>query len=501
MWMMPTPAERRDRTLDRLRGESFDLLVVGAGIIGARVALEAARAGARVALLDAGDFGSGTSSASSKLIHGGLRYLQMNDYGLVREAHRERQALLDRVAPNLVWPLRFVLPVYRGGPHSAPTIAAAMLTYATLAGFRHSRTRMAGADAARRLVPPLNAEGLSAAGIFDDAQTNDGRLVLATVKAAARAGAAVVNHLPVDGFQVAGGRVTGARAGELLVRARATVNAAGPWVDAVRRLEDPQAQPVARLSKGVHVVVDPCEETWGAGLTTPLPEGRATFALPWEGMLLLGTTDTEYSGDPGTVSAEPEDVETVLREASVALPPRLLSRDRVRYTFAGLRVLPRGGGTTALTHREELIQTGRYGMVSVAGGKLTTHRRIALRVLQHLEAFRTVRLSSDPLPGAGPMPGRPPEVEPSLWAHLGHLYGSESLSVLAGGASEPVHPAGPDVWAQVLFALDREWAVTVEDVVRRRTTLAIRGLATPEVREAIAATLAERGVFKTPDGS
>jgi glycerol-3-phosphate dehydrogenase len=311
----------------------------------------------------------------------------------------------------------------------------------------------------------------------------------------------VVNHRPVDGFQVAGGRVTGARAGELLVRARATVNAAGPWVDAVRRLEDPQAQPVARLSKGVHVVVDPCEETWGAGLTTPLPEGRATFALPWEGMLLLGTTDTEYSGDPGTVSAEPEDVETVLREAAVALPPRLLSRDRVRYTFAGLRVLPRGGGTTALTHREELIQTGRYGMVSVAGGKLTTHRRIALRVLQHLEAFRTVRLSSDPLPGAGPMPGRPPEVEPSLWAHLGHLYGSESLSVLAGGASEPVHPAGPDVWAQVLFALDREWAVTVEDVVRRRTTLAIRGLATPEVREAIAATLAERGVFKTPDGS
>ncbi|MDQ6920585.1 MAG: glycerol-3-phosphate dehydrogenase/oxidase [Candidatus Dormibacteraeota bacterium] len=498
---MPTGAEQRTRALDRLREETFDLLVIGAGIVGARVALEAARAGASVALLDAGDFGSATSSASSKLIHGGLRYLQMNDYGLVREAHRERQALLDRVAPNLVWPLRFVLPVYRGGPHSVPTIAAGMLTYSTLSGFRHSRTRMVGADAARRLVPPLNTDGLSAAGIFEDAQTNDSRLVLATVKAAARAGAAVLNHLAVTGLQVSGGRVTGARAGELLVRARATVNAAGPWVDAVRKFEDPQAQPVARLSKGVHVVVDPCDEPWGAGLTTPLPDGRVTFALPWEGMLLLGTTDTEYTADPAAVSAEPDDVETVMREAAVALPSRLLTRDRIRYTFAGLRVLPRGVGSTARAPREELIQSGRYGMVSVAGGKLTTHRRIALRVLQHMEAFRTVRLSSDPLPGAGPLPGRPPEVEQSLWAHLTHLYGSDSMAVLKDGAGAPVHAAGPDVWAQVLYALDHEWAVTVEDVVRRRTTLAVRGLATPEVREAIDATLAERGVFKTPDGS
>jgi glycerol-3-phosphate dehydrogenase len=258
---------------------------------------------------------------------------------------------------------------------------------------------------------------------------------------------------------------------------------------------------MARLSKGVHVVVEPCEEPWGAGLTTPLPDGRVSFALPWEGMLLLGTTDTEYTADPSALSVEPNDVETVMREAALALPSRLLSRERIRFTFAGLRVLPRGQGSTADAPREQLIQTGRYGMVSVAGGKLTTHRRIALRVLQHMEAFRTVRLSSDPLPGGGQMPGRPPEVDPALWAHLSHLYGSDSLTVLKNGAAEPVHPAGPDVWAQVLYALDHEWALTVEDVVRRRTTLAVRGLATPEVREAIAATLAERGVFKTPDGS
>ncbi|HEY0411465.1 MAG TPA: FAD-dependent oxidoreductase, partial [Candidatus Dormibacteraeota bacterium] len=200
---MSSVAGSRTLALERLQGEVFDLLVVGAGIIGARVALEAARTGARVALVDAGDFGWATSSASSKLVHGGLRYLQMRDYSLVRESHRERQALVERVAPHLVRPLRFVLPVYRGGPHSVPTVAAGMLTYATLSGFRHAGTRMVGAEGARHLVPALKTEGLLAAGIFEDAQTHDSRLVLATVKAAARAGAVVVNHLAVTGLETA----------------------------------------------------------------------------------------------------------------------------------------------------------------------------------------------------------------------------------------------------------------------------------------------------------
>jgi glycerol-3-phosphate dehydrogenase len=494
------PAGSRTLALERLQGEVFDLLVVGAGIIGARVALEAARTGARVALVDAGDFGWATSSASSKLVHGGLRYLQMRDFSLVRESHRERQALVDRVAPHLVRPLRFVLPVYRGGPHSVPTVAAGMLTYATLSGFRHAGARMVGAEGARRLVPPLKTEGLLAAGVFEDAQTHDSRLVLATVKAAARAGAVVVNHLAVTALETAAGRVTSARAGKLVIRARAVVNAAGPWVDQVRKLEDARAQPLARLSKGVHVVMEAAGQ-WGGAVTTPLPGGRVTFAAPWEGMLLLGTTDTEYTGDPALVSAEPEDVDTVLGEAAVALPPEVLDRDRIRYTFAGLRVLPRGEGTTAEATREELIRTGPQGMVSVAGGKLTTHRRIALRVLQHLDRFRTVRLSSDPLPGGGPLPGRPPSLAPALWSHLTHLYGSQTPEVLASGEATPVHPQGPDVWAQVAYAADQEWALTVEDVLRRRTTVEIRGLATPEVREAVAATLASRGVLESSDGS
>jgi glycerol-3-phosphate dehydrogenase len=493
----PTRPADRAATLERLTSETFDLLVIGAGIVGSRVAYEAARTGASVALLDAGDFGGATSSASSKLIHGGLRYLQMGDIGLIRESHVERRALLDRVAPHLVRRLTFLVPVYRDGPHRASTVAAALLTYSLLSGLGHGRSRMVGAGGARRLVPPVRTEGLRAAGVYEDAETHDSRLVLATVTAAARAGAAVVNHRRVTGLEVGGGRVVAALAGDLRVRCRSIVNAAGPWVDEVRRMEDPAAPPMARLSKGVHVIVDR-DQPWSAALTVPVERGRVAFAVPWQGMLLLGTTDTEYDGDPGAVAPEPEDVDIVLREAAAGLPGELLARDRVRYAFAGLRALPRGPGDTARAPRGEVIRAGPAGMVSVAGGKLTTHRRIAVGVLRRLERFRRIGVSSDPLPGAGPLPARPAEIEPSTWRHLAHLYGDEAAVVAAAGP-EPVHPAGPDVWGQVRHAVDEEWACTVEDVVRRRTTLTVRGLATADVREAISATLGREGVFQSVD--
>jgi len=189
----------------------------------------------------------------------------------------------------------------------------------------------------------------------------------------------------------------------------------------------------------------------------------------------------------------------VLREAAIGLPGDLLARDRVRHTFAGLRVLPRGAGDTAGAPRAEVIEVGPAGMVLVAGGKLTTHRRIAAGVLRRLERFRRIRVSAAALPGGGSLPDRPTDVDPAVWRHLTHLYGDEAARVAAAGP-EPVHPAGPDVWGQVRHAIDREWARTVEDVVRRRTTLAVRGLATPGIRSEIAATLAGENVFQSVDG-
>lgn len=484
----------RERIQERLQSERFDLLVIGGGVIGARIALEATMNGAKVAMVDAGDFAGATSSASSKLIHGGLRYLQMYDFKLVREAHSERRALLDSLAPHLVTPLTFVMPVYRGGPHRASTIAAGMLTYAALSGFRHSRARMVSPQGARKLVPSIKTSGMKAAGVYVDAQTYDARLVLATVTAAARAGAAVLNYTRITGLDVDGGRIVAAHAGDLMIRCQSVINAAGPWVDAVRLMEDARAQPMARLSKGAHLVLQPPEEwPWQAAVTTPLEGGRVSFAIPWEGMLLLGTTDTDYEGDPAAVKAGPEDVDEILSEASAALPAEVLARDRIRYTFAGLRVLARSEGSTAETPREEVIRTGPAGMVSVAGGKLTTHREIALKVLRELEPFRHARLTSNPLPGAGPVPPRPAEVPPDVWKQLTHLYGDEAPVVVHTGRLERVNPTGSDVWGQVIHAIDQEWALTVDDVVRRRTTLEIRGQATPEVREAIGQMLVSRG--------
>jgi len=309
---------------------------------------------------------------------------------------------------------------------------------------------------------------------------------------------AVLNHARVTGVEALDGGLHAVRVGDLVVRGRAVINAAGPWVDEVRRLEDPDAQPMARLSKGVHVVLE-SPGPWRAAVTTILEGGRATFAAPWEGMLLLGTTDTEYEGDPGAVAALPEDVDTVLREASIAMPPEVLDRSRIRYAFVGLRVLPDTASSTVRTPRDEVIRRGPTGMVSVAGGKLTTHRLIAIRVLRHLEAFRRARVSEAPLPGAGPLPPRPATVEPVAWEHLAHLYGAEAARV-AGLGTEPIDPRGPDLWGQVVYAAEHEWATTVDDVVRRRTTLQIRGLDTPDVRRRIAATLADRGVFMSADG-
>jgi glycerol-3-phosphate dehydrogenase len=488
----------RAGTLERLEAGTFDLVVIGAGIIGARVAYEAAMAGAVVAMIDAHDFGSATSSASSKLVHGGLRYLQMYDFDLVREAHHERRALLDRLAPHLVRPLTFVIPIYRGGLRAMAVVGAAMLTYSALSGFRHSQNRLVGTRTARRLVPDINTEGMAAAGVYEDAQTHDSRLVLATVTAAARAGVVVLNHARVTEVEALAGGEHAVRVAGIAVRARAVVNAAGPWVDEVRRLEDPNAEPMARLSKGVHVVLE-SPGPWTAAVTTMLEGGRATFAVPWEGMLLLGTTDTEYEGDPGAVAALPEDVDTILREASIAMPPEVLDRSRIRYAFAGLRVLPHTASSTVKTPRDEVIRTGPTGMVSVAGGKLTTHRQIALKVVRHLDAFRQARMTEAPLPGAGPLPPRPGGVEPAAWEHLAHLYGDEAARVAALGP-EPIHPGGPDLWGQVVHAADSEWATNVDDVVRRRTTLQIRGLDTPEVRDRIAATLAGKGVLMSTDG-
>ncbi len=498
--VLPVPGVSASRALEQLGSRHFDVLVVGGGVVGASTAAHAARHGLQVALVEAGDFGGATSSASSKLIHGGLRYLRLGDVGLVREAHSERLLLTDLVAPHLVHRLPFVFPFFEGGPYSPLTVEAGIVVYSALARARPRRPLRAGA--ARRATPGLRSDGLRGAAVYGDAWTNDARLSLASVRAAAVAGTVVLNGAEVVSFHRSGGRVVAAdvTAGgtRVTVRSRAVVNAAGPWTDVVRRLEDPGARPSVRLSKGAHVIV-PGGAQWGAALIVPQDAERVTFAIPWYGMLLLGTTDTLHEGDPGSVSVEPRDVEQVLREAGAALEPELVRPERVRGTFAGLRVLPAGEGESVSARRETVYSTGTGGVLSVAGGKLTTHRRIALGVLERLRAdlhLRRVDHAPWPLPGAAGLDRveLPVEVEPDVRANLLHLYGSLAPEVLAPAVEDPsllerLHPDGPDVAAQALYAGTHEWARTPDDVVRRRTTLWHRGLADEQALDRVAALL------------
>src|SRR5439155_22025334 len=265
-------------------------------------------------------------------------------------------------------------------PHRTAMVAAGLFVYAALSGFREAEMQVVRPSRARELIPAVQLRGMRSAAVYEDAQTHDSRLVLATVAGAAQAGAVVVNYAKVIALEKGSAQVT-VDGQALEVRFDRAVNAAGPWVDHVRRLEDPNCAPVVRLSKGVHLVM-PGVRDWQAALVVPLPRDRVAFAVPWLGMLLLGTTDTEYEGDPGAVSVTPEDVDTVLTEAAQGLPPELLRRDSIRYSFAGLRVLPEGEGDTALARRGHVVHVGPQGVVSVAGGKLTTHRQIAPHLLR-----------------------------------------------------------------------------------------------------------------------
>jgi glycerol-3-phosphate dehydrogenase len=472
--------------------ESFDLVVVGGGITGVGVALDAASRGYSVALVEKSDFAAGTSSRSSKLIHGGLRYLATGDVNLVRELQRERAVLRSQIAPHLVRPLSLVLAVERSRSREVTKLVAALALYAAVCGFGRPRPRLIRSRQAAELVP-LDPPAVFACGVVEEASTHDARLTLATVRAARRAGAVTLNYAGAVAIERGRGLsavtvVDGVSGEQLTARSRAVVNACGPWVDRVRLLEDPGARPLTRLSKGVHAVL-PLPDGWRAGVAL-FDDSRSAFAVPWQGMLLIGATDTPVENDAADAAPAPDEVETLLGWFRDVLPG--LRTDRVVSSFAGLRVLAPGRAGTARASRRHVIDVGPGGTVSIAGGKLTNHRVIALDALANLPREvrpRRLRASADPLPGARQAgAGRALErrVDKRTAAHLLTLYGGEAVRVLSyadtePAALDPIHAGGPDIWAQAHFAVDEEMAVRAEDIASRRTTLGLRGLASAQV--------------------
>jgi glycerol-3-phosphate dehydrogenase len=484
--------------------EPVDVLVIGGGITGAAIARDAALRGFRTALVEKGDFGSGTSSVSSRLIHGGLRYLEQYDLHLVLEASRERRVLLQ-VAPHLVHSLPFLFPVYRGARVPAWKLRCGLWLYDLLAAFRNVRPhRWLGRKATLRLEPGLRERDLRAAGLYYDAQTDDARLVLATMRSAAQAGALVTNYVEAVSLLKPDGLVRGATVRDLLgegirvVRALVVVNACGPWVDAVRRLDEPQADPLLRLTKGAHVAVprQRLGNTHAVTLTSPI-DGRVMFVLPWadSDQSYIGTTDTDEDVSPDEVRATAEDVIYLLRSANAFFPQARLSPNDVVATWAGLRALLRPDGNLApsLVSREHRIVESASGLLTIAGGKLTTHRVMAQqlvdRVAVRLRALDGRPRAPRPPTHRLPLPGgETADLEGLIKAavqrgasdatarHLVGTYGSEAAAVLnlvdkdraLGGR---IVAGRPELWAEVIHAVEREMAVGLSDVLVRRLHL------------------------------
>jgi glycerol-3-phosphate dehydrogenase len=495
------PNAARAAALAALDAEPFDLLVVGGGITGAGVARDAARRGLRVALLEADDGHAGTSSRSSRLVHGGVRYLEHGHLGLVFEASRERRILL-RTAPHLVRPLAFTWPVYRGARVPRWKLVAGLALYDALALFRNvALHRPLGPAGVRAHEPTLATEGLLGGARYWDAATDDARLTLATALDAAAAGAVVLNHAVVrtlapreaDGLARVGVEdlLGGARP---TARARVVVNAAGPWADAVRRLVEPGAPDAVLGAKGVHVAV-PAERVGNRGAVTLLSplDGRVMFALPAGPCTILGTTETPAERGPDEVRATEADVAYLLRSANRFFPAARLTRADVVSAWAGIRPLAAsagsGSGGTGSASREHVIERDARGLVTVSGGKLTTYRAMAAQVVDAALSLlpvdgptRAADTDTRPLPGGQMVSdelahARRAIGDEAIALRLVQAHGTHWRDVWALAATEPslaarVVPALPYTGAELVHAARHELACTLADLLVRRTPIA-----------------------------
>lgn len=488
-------------SLRDLDTERSDLLVIGGGITGAGIARDAALRGIRVALVEARDFGSGTSSRSSRLIHGGLRYLEQGRLRLVLESLRER-AILLRLAPHLVRPLPFVLPFFRGDRVPGWKARLGLTLYDLLAGRGNVRRhRTLGKRGLLEIEPLLRERGLTGGSVYQDAQCDDARLALAVARGAGSAGARLANYTRVLELRFEGGRVAGARVRDELsgeesdLSARVVVNATGPWCDAIRRLEDPSALPLLRPTKGCHLMVPQARigNRHAVIFTSPL-DGRVMFILPWGEWTYVGTTDTDAPPEPDRAVAEPADLVYLLRSANAIFPAAHLTEDDVVATWAGLRPLLAADPNAPASQlsREHRIVAGPAGMLTIAGGKLTTFRPMARAVVDQAAKLLGRRVSEGrSQSGSVPLPGgearvldsfRAPGLELGLPAatvdYLIRQYGAESPALYALCRQDPelkapLHPQHSAIGAQVCFAVQREFACTAADVLERRIRLSL----------------------------
>lgn len=481
---------------------SFDVIIIGAGINGAGIARDAAMRGLSVLLLDKGDIGGGTTSWSTRLIHGGLRYLEHGELGLVRESLRERETLLT-IAPHLVKALPILVPIYQGARRGPWMLRAGMFAYDVLSFDKKlPRHRMLSSVEALQQAPGLEPVGLVGAALYHDAQVEFAeRLVVENVLSARDHGASVRTYSSVQKFIVEGGAVRGVEglnvlSGEtFIVRARIVVNASGPWVDQV--LAHAEQEPLRLIggTKGSHLIVAPFA---GASPTALYVEaetdGRPFFIVPWNGKYLIGTTDIRFEGDLDKVQIEAHEINYLMRETNRVIPVANLTRDSVLYTYSGVRPLPytKGEKEERITRKHFIWESEELeSLVSIVGGKLTTFRNLAQQTVDLI--FRRLRKNvPECMTASAPLPGAGTESQSVLSDRLKRAYGLSSLTserlpgIYGTRASDVVKLTREDeflfevfdaetgaIAAEVLFSFKEEMAQTLADCLLRRTMVGL----------------------------
>lgn len=488
-------AMNRGRMLTEMERNRLDLLVIGGGITGAGIAWDAASRGLKVGLVEKQDFGGGTSSRSTKLIHGGLRYLKQLEIGLVREVGRERALLYER-APHIVRPAPMMLPIYAGGTYGRLASSLGLWIYDRLADVKtEERRRMLSKQEALKKEPLLKEEGLKGAGLYVEYRTDDARLTLEVVKTAVSMGAMAVNYAEATDLVYEGDRLTGARVKDLVsgltyrVRAREVVNAAGPWVDQIRRMDGSLSGKRLHLTKGVHLVVPYRRFPLKQPIYFDVPDGRMVFAIPRGDTTYIGTTDTDYDGPIDSPWMTEADRDYLLEGVNHVFPEVGLTPGDVESGWAGLRPLihEEGKSPSELSRKDEIFQSPT-GLITIAGGKLTGFRKMAERVVdlvlhrlsgRGVRSFVPCRTDRVPLIGGGDMGSEGFARFRDQWLNRLQQQGlnrkqAEELISLYGCHVEAVWERAegdPErlLQAQVEYAVEEEMAVHVTDFLIRRT--------------------------------
>lgn len=374
----------REETVETLKKEKFDVVVIGGGITGAGIALDATTRGMKVALVEMQDFAAGTSSRSTKLVHGGLRYLKQFEIKMVAEVGKEREIVYEN-GPHVTTPEWMLLPMHKGGTFGKFSTSIGLRVYDFLAGVKKSeRRKMLSADETLKREPLVKKEGLKGGGYYVEYRTDDARLTIEVMKAAVDKGATPINYTKVDKLLYENGKVNGVQVADLLsgdayeIYADKVINAAGPWVDSIREKDQSKQGKTLKLSKGVHVVIDQSRFPLKQALYFDTPDGRMIFAIPRAGKAYVGTTDTFYDGDPAVPTVTSEDRAYLLKSIHYMFPEVNITDDDIESSWAGVRplILEEGKDPSEISRKDEIWESDS-GLITIAGGKLTGYRKMA----------------------------------------------------------------------------------------------------------------------------